>query len=222
VRPRRRRSPASYSILARALPAAAALRPGVARLAAGSAYRYANVRPKGAAFAATIFVLPTTLGSALAACLAPAGVDTGACEAIAATLRVTSSTVLPLGPSRAYAAALAGALGGLDVARRRDRSALAHVQTRAAQQRAASALRADYRKAAATVARLAAPAGLAASQASLAASLARSAAAYATLARKIAAGDRNGYDRARRRVVSGEQAVSQALAALRAAGYVTR
>jgi hypothetical protein len=207
-------------VLAGELPASA--RPGVARLAAGAAYRYAHIRPKGSALVATLFALRTSGGSALAACLAPAGVDTGACEAIAATLRVTSATVLPLGPSRAYAAALTAALGRLDAARTSHRAGLAHARTRADERRLATALHADYTTASTTVARLAAPPGVPALQASLAAALAQTGTAYVTLAAKIAAGDAAGYDQARRTVVSGERSVARALAALRVAGYAVR
>jgi serine/threonine protein kinase len=205
-----------------ALRAVATSRPGVVKLAAGNAYRYANVRSKGSAYRATVFALPTTSGTALVACLAAAGVDKTACEAIAATMRTTSSTVAPLGPSRAYAAALGATLGRLDSARSHDRGALAQAKTRAAQGRAAGALRADYRSASTAVARLAAPAGLAASQALLATSLEQGAAAYAALARATTAGAAGRYAQARRRVISAEHAVSKTLAAFRAAGYVTR
>jgi hypothetical protein len=208
------------SLLPRTLPRPT--RPELATLAAGSAYRYSGVRPKGTQLAATVFALPTSNGVALAACIAARGVDTSACEAIAATLRPLAGKVVPLGPSRVYAAGLGGALSALESARGHDRATLAAASTRAAQQRTATALRADYRTASAMVAKLVAPPGTAALQESLTTSLARAAAAYAALATAAGAGRATAYAQARGRVTSAERATTHALAALRSAGYVTR
>lgn len=189
----------------------------VATLAAGRANLYAGLRPKGSTLALTLFALPTTTSYAFAGCVAPAGVDLRPCEAIAATLHLSTGQVRQLGPTAAYAGSLRATLQRLDARRKRDRALLAQATSPRAQETAAAALAHDERTAATAIRALRPSLGVAPAQRNLAAALDRAAAAYVALGRAVAhAAD---YPVARTRVTSAETAAEHALAAFVAAGY---
>ena len=194
----------------------------VATLAAGPAYRYAGLHPKGSRAALTLFALPTTTGYALAGCIAPPEGNTRPCEAVAATLQLTTGAARRLGPTIAYATSLRTILARLDARRSRDRSLLAHATSPRTQATDATALGRDERAGAAAIRALHPSVGAAAAQAALAAALVRTAATYVALARAAAHGDRAGYAQARAHVAAAEAAAAPAFARFAAAGYAIR
>jgi serine/threonine protein kinase len=178
------------------------------------AYRYEKLQPKGSKSAVTVFAVPTSEGVATLACVDP-GAD---CEGIANTLKLTSGSAFPVGPSKDYAAALSKELATLNKQVASGRSGL-KAKTPAAQAAAAHKLAAAYAAAAKGLQGLKLSPADKLSNLQLATALDQTGAAYRKLGSAASKGDRGGYGRAGNAVANGEKAIGQALDGLKAAGY---
>jgi serine/threonine protein kinase len=185
-------------------------------------YRYLDLRPQGSAIE-TVYALPTTIGTVLAVCQltnAAADVPSG-CERVLATLRVTGGSVLGVGPSPAFAAALARLLSALNAGTARAATQLSVAHKAAAQAAAANSFAAAYDTAASAVAHLQpGPLASAATEA-LARALRAMGQQYTSLERAASHHDKHGYDAARAAIPSRFSAVTAALAQLSKLGYQT-
>src|SRR4051812_7280956 len=179
------------------------------------AWRYENLRPRGLAKPVTIFTAPTSAGVATVACVDP-GAD---CEAIANTLKLKAGTAFPVGPSKAYAAALGKRLSGLNKQVRAGRTALRRAKTPKAQAAAVGRLAAAYTGASAAISRLDVSPADQATQAQLAKALKGTGQAYGKLAAAAGSGRKAAFAKARAGARRNEQAVAGALRGLQAAGY---
>src|SRR4051812_27058143 len=179
------------------------------------AWRYENLRPRGLAKPVTIFTAPTSAGVATVACVDP-GAD---CEAIANTLKLKAGTAFPVGPSKAYAAALGKRLSGLNKQVRAGRTALRRAKTPKAQAAAVGRLAAAYTGASAAISRLDVSPADQATQAQLAKALKGTGQAYRRLAAAAGSGRKAAFAKARAGARRNEQAVAGALRGLQAAGY---
>ncbi len=192
------------------------------RLGSLQAFRYANLRPAGAAGPVTVYAAPTTEGVVTVACAGPAGAPDAffrECERVAGTLELTSGKPLALGPRNAYGKAVGAALGSLDSSAASATKRLSAARTPAGQASASRALASEYARA--TRAVRAAPEGPfeSAADAQLVNALRRVATGYRSAASAAAAGNRGAYGAARRRVRRGGAALRRAQARLAALGY---
>ncbi len=179
------------------------------------AYRYAGLNPKGLGKPVTVFASPTSKGVATVACIAP-GPD---CEAIANTLKLTSGTPLPVGPSKTYAAALSTQLGGLNAKVQAGRIALQKGKTGKAQAKGAAQISTAYLATSKSLGSLALSPADRTANTQLADSMKATGTAYAKLASAASKGDKGGFAKAGKTVATGEQAIAGALRGLQAAGY---
>jgi serine/threonine protein kinase len=188
-----------------------------------SAYRYRDLDVSGLAKPLTLLVSPTTAGVVGIGCLAPAGAGSAflaSCEKAAGTLRLNGAQPLGLGPNPAYASVLTNAVTGLRAARP-TAEALASARTRAGQASLSGRL-AQAQAAAAAKLSAAKPGPDAANlNAALIGALRGTAAGYNAMSRAAAAGQGGAYGAARSKTARELTAVSEELAALRAAGYGT-
>ena len=179
------------------------------------AYRYMNLRPNGLSKAVTLFTVPTSEGVATLACIDP-GSD---CEAIANTLKLNAGTPFPVGPSKAYSAALGKTLGGLDKKVSSGRDALQGAKTPKAQAAAARTLGSAYTGASKTLAGVKVSPADASINGQLVGALKETGQAYGGLVKAAAAGSKSGYKTAVTEVQRGEQGIAGALKAVQVAGY---
>jgi hypothetical protein len=193
------------------------------RLAGGEALRYRDMRLKDGPLTLTAYVLPTTTGSAVVACHAPAADSAVAatCERAAGTLRATSGDVVALGPSARYAKGVARTVRALDAVRTPARRQLAGADTAAAQARGAGRVATAFAAAARSLDRLDPPAGGDAAHRGMRAAFARARDAYAGMRRAATARSKARYARARGAVARAEDGVRGSLRALRRLGYRT-
>jgi hypothetical protein len=118
--------------------------------------RYLDLLPQGAATPLSVYSLPTTLGTAIVACLLPQSGATAfaaTCERAVASLK-TSGTPRPLTASATYASELSRIVSQLDLARRAAGQRLASAKTQPDQASAARALALAYGTAATAAAKL--------------------------------------------------------------------
>jgi serine/threonine protein kinase len=88
------------------------VRPEAIRLPAGTAYRYAGLRPEGRGPPVTVIALPTSRGVATLACRgAPGSSVARACDAVARTLELPSGRVYAPPPRGTFATALNQTMG---------------------------------------------------------------------------------------------------------------
>ena len=192
------------------------------RFGAGVGRRYSGLQVRDGGNRLTVFLLPTTKGTAVVGCNTAATVDrafAAACEDAARTLRPVTGEVRTLSPDADYGRAVAAIIDRLDRQRTRGRDRLDGAASSRAQRQAAATLAGDFTTARKAVAALDTPAGDEAIQGALERALGASASAYERLAR--AAGTERGaaYASARRAVGRADTAVNRALAAYERAGY---
>jgi hypothetical protein len=158
-----------------------------------------------------ISVLPTTAGTLLVACAAPAQVDSVAdgCARAVRSVRVSGGGVLPASPLLAFRQRLDATVRTLRAQRDSGTSDLHGARTGRGQARAAGRLRDAHAQAAGRLRPLAADAGSRA----LVRSLIRVGRSYARLARAARRGDRAGYTAARRSALAADRSLRRAVAA---------
>jgi len=196
-------------------------RPEPVRLGSLQAYRYSGLSVRGLAGPLTLYTVGTANGVATVACLSSAVPGSAAqCAQIAATLKLSGTTAFELAPSTQYATALGHSFGALRSAVEAGATRLRAASSASAQAAAAGQLAAAYGSASQALERLTASPAVKGLNASLAGSLAALARDYAALASAARAGDEGAYAQAGR-TLSGDRArATNALAALRQAGYV--
>ncbi len=183
--------------------------------------RYLNMIPQQAATALSVYSLPTTRGTAIAACVLPSSEATTfatTCETIIKSLRAGGSP-LPLSANPKYAAALSAVITKLNGARAAGGRQLTQAKLPSGQASAARALAADYQRAATAVAKLdPGPVGTTANVAIVTA-LRQLAAAYGSLANAAARHDKGAYAKAQTSISSAQAALNRGFAQLQQDGY---
>ena len=167
--------------------------------------------------------LPTTLGTAIAACLLPQSGATAfaaTCERAISSLKAPGSA-LPLTASATYASALGAIVATLDRDRTADGRQLASAKTQGDQGSAARALAEAYQRAATAAARL--PPGPIGGSASVAivAALRRLAGGYQSLASAAESDDSKSYRVAQTEIGHADSALSAGFTQLQQDGYTT-
>ncbi len=208
--------PATFtSALGGALPRAEPV-----QLGAVQAYRYRGLTVHGLAGPLTLYTVPTAGGVVTLACLSSSSAGAGAqCAQIAATLKLSGTTVFGLAPSTQYAASLGHIYGTLQSAAAAGATQLRVASSAAAQATAARQIAAAYSAASSSLAHLSVSPAIRDVNASLASSLAALARDYTALASAAQAGDEGAYAKASSAIGSDRTRANSALAALRQAGY---
>jgi outer membrane biosynthesis protein TonB len=192
------------------------------RLGPETYLRYLDLLPRGASAPETVYALPTTSGTVIAACLGagengPAFAST--CERVVATLRLRSGSVLPMSANPAFAHALSTVMAKLSSTRTAAGSRLSAAKRPHDQAAAAQALAQAHGDAAAAIAKLnPGPIG-ADAKLTIVAALRRLGAGYESLARAAAHNDRRGYDAARAAVTQANATLATGFGQLRRDGY---
>ncbi len=199
-------------------------RPQVVTLGKASFYRYLHLSPRGVRTSESIYALPTTAGTIIAACIAdkPDSGVTAGCERLLATVRLSSAKVLALSPSPSYGQALEAALSRLGTIRSDAGARLSGALVATVQAAAATELADAYHQAAAALSSLS-PGPAAAANSAVVDALQRSGDAYRTLADATASFHNQAYASARSSVlsalVSDALALQSALISLGGFGY---
>jgi hypothetical protein len=184
--------------------------------------RYLNLLPRDASAPETVYALPTTAGTVIASCVAPAAdatVFASACEHAVASLHLRAATALPLTASPGFARSLGAIIGTLNASRAADGGRLASAKHPADQASAARRLASDHVAAAAAAARLQpGPVGADANQAIVAA-LRKLGSGYTLLARAADHADKRGYAAATAAINQADAALAAGFARLRQDGY---
>jgi hypothetical protein len=191
------------------------------RLGSLAGFRYRDLKHRRNRGSLTVYAVPTTVGVATVACLAPApdAPSLARCESVATTLVLRGAEALPLGPNQRYAAAVNTALTSLESQRSEGGRELRESRTPVAQARAADQLATAYRAASAGLGR-AAPGPIEEPyHRSIVATLERAAEGYAALAEAARAHRRLDYDRAAAQVERAEDALDRSVRALERIGY---
>jgi len=184
------------------------------------AYRYDGLKPHGFDRAVTVYAAQTTAGVATVACVSKdAGAIGPTCDQIANTLKLSSGKPLPLGPSKAYAAAVSKTLGALGKADKSGLAKLKSAKTPRAQGAAAASLSAAYGKAAKSLARLKVNPADRAVNGLMVQALGQTRAAYGKGAKAANGKNKSGFAAAGKDVGKGRAAVADGLRRLQAAGY---
>ncbi len=195
-------------------------RPQVVTLGNASFYRYLNLSPRGVRTRESVYALPTTAGTIIAACIAdkPGSGFTARCERLLATVRLSSAKVLALSPSPSYGQALEAALSRLDSVRSSAGTRLSGASAASVQAAAATELADAYHQAAAVLSSLS-PGPATAANSAVADALQRSGDAYRALAHATVRSQRRAYASARSSVLSDASALQSALVSLGGFGY---
>jgi Protein kinase domain len=184
--------------------------------------RYLNLLPRGAAAPETVYALPTTAGTVIASCIAPALDATqfaATCERAIGSLRLRSAAALTLTANPVFAKSLGGVVARLDAARSADGRRLAGARRPADQAAAARRLAQAHDDAANAAARLSpGPIGADAT-AAIVAALRRVGSAYASLAQAAAHHDARKYTTATTTISHADAALGAAFARLAQDGY---
>ncbi len=208
--------PASFR---KSIGPAAVKRRQLVRIGGLSAYRYANVKPKGYDGSLTVYAVPQSRSELLVACYGSGGDPPAQCDDVAASLQLQGGTDYDLAPSAGYAATLKRAVGSLNGARARGLGALGRAATQKTQAAAASRVAAAY---AAFVKQLggAAPTAYAKpAHTRIVADARASQRGYTTLGSAASAGSAGRYDAARKLVRAREAELRGALNELGELGY---
>jgi hypothetical protein len=185
------------------------------------ALRYSGLFVRGLNGPLTLYAVPTANGVATIACLgATASGPATQCAQIAATLKLSGTTVFGLAPSAAYATALGHTFGSLRSAVNAGAARLSAASSASAQAAAAAQLATAYASAARALAALAVSPAVKDANASLATSLATLGRGYAALAAAARAENDAAYAQAQHTIASARADSAKALATLRQAGYV--
>lgn len=211
---------------------AAPPRTEVVSLASTSAYRYADLRPRGYAGSLTLYVLAGSIeaGPQLIACYAAASTASAAltasaastlraCEAIADGVTTLGGASASIAPEAAYARTLAALLAGLEAQRASLRGRLARSPSAAGVEGPAQSLASAFDGAASSLAGVEAPRGAVAAQQALEGALRQTGQDYAALAAAARAGSLSAYDLARADVEASEADVDKALRSFSLLGY---
>lgn len=195
-------------------------RPQVVTLGNASFYRYLHLSPRGVRTSESIYALPTTAGTIIAACIAdkPDSGFIARCERLLATVRLSSAKVLALSPSPSYGQALEAALSRLGAIRSGAGTRLSGALVASVQAAAATELADAYHQAAAALSSLS-PGPATAANSAVVDALQRSGDAYRTLADATARFQKRAYASARSSVLSDAIALQSALVSLRGFGY---
>jgi hypothetical protein len=187
-------------------------------------YRYRGVTPHDSGQVETLYVLPTTTGTVVAACVSDTAhaTFTAACEHVVGTLMLDSGGPLALGPNRAYAAALKDTIGKLNSATHTAQARLLKARSANTQAVAARQLGAAYRQAAASLPVVGSDSIAQPAQAALHDALNVMSTRCAQLARAAARNDKRAYDAARASIARAQSTLDAALAQLDRFGYVAR
>jgi outer membrane biosynthesis protein TonB len=192
------------------------------RLGSQTFRRYLNLLPRGATVPETVYALPTSGGTVIASCVAPATnatVFASTCERAVSSVRIKSSKVLPLTGDPAFATALGAVIRTLNATRTTDGRRLEAAKRPADQAAAAGGLARAYKNAAAGAARLApGPIG-ADGNAAIVAALDKLSSAYASLAHAATRNDKNQYAAASTAITQASAALGAGFARLRQDGY---
>ena len=184
--------------------------------------RYLNLLPRDAIVPETVYALPTTGGTVVASCVAPtanATVFASTCERAVSSVRVKSSTVLPLTGNPAFATALGGVIRTLNTARATDGRRLEAARRPADQASAAGRLARAYDSAATAAGRLTpGPVG-ADANASIVTALDKLGVAYGSLAHAADRNDNRQYAAASTAITQADAALGAGFARLRQDGY---
>jgi len=184
--------------------------------------RYLNLLPPGAAAPETVYALPTTGGTVIASCIAPAvdaTVFAATCERAVGSLRLRSAAALTLSANPVFARSLGGVVARLDAARGADGRELAAARRPADQAAAARRLAQAHDDAAKAAAQLLpGPVG-ADANAAIVTALRRLGSGYASLAQAAADHDGRRYAAARTAISRADAALGAAFARLGQDGY---
>jgi serine/threonine protein kinase len=197
------------------------LTPEVVTMGGHHFYRYRGLKPAGADGRVSVYSLPTTEGTVIAACLLPGATGNFAavCERAVGTLQVTHGKVTGLGPSKTFAAALAGGASRLNRKLAPAEHQLATAKSQKAQSQAAATLAAAYAASAHELQQLKPPINAATAKADLRAALIATASAYAALGEAAAHNQPKAYANARLRLSKGQAAIRAAYSELSRLGY---
>jgi hypothetical protein len=183
-------------------------------------YRYLNPARLGGDLSESVYALPTTTGAVIGACIAPHADSafTSSCERLLATIKLPSGSVLAVGPSVSYAAALDSVISKLNAVRVGAGSKLRSARDAQAQAAAANQLAAAHGEAASAIARLNAGSVSAANRA-VATALRMVGDGYAALGHAAAANNARGYAAASASLTGATTALNSAFDRLGQLGY---
>jgi hypothetical protein len=170
----------------------------------------------------TVYAVPTSEGVATLACIAPTEGNDGfesVCRRLADSLTLRGAKAYRLGPSRAFANAVNGALKRLNRVRRAQRVEMRSARVAPDQAAPAAAIAAAYRSARAALERLEHSPADGAAHAALMRALGASRAGYRELAAAAHKQDRARYRAAAAGAERGERAVESAIGTLADSGY---
>jgi hypothetical protein len=192
--------------------------PQTVTLGRTAVYRYPDLVPQGQSTPESVYAMPTTFGTVVGVCVAPASGFAASCERSLATLHVTSGSRLSPGPSQIYASGLDSAIKTLDTAQAKTGPQLAHAHATKAQVAAASTLGSAYTHAADALSHLSAgPA--ATSNTDVVSALKSIASAFGALGSAASHHDSSAYGAAEASVKRGMNALSTAYGQLKPFGY---
>jgi hypothetical protein len=184
--------------------------------------RYLNLLPRNATAPETVYALPTTAGTVIAACVAPTTNATefaAACERVIASVHLRSGQALPLTASATFAKSLGSVIESLNNARALDGHQLVAAK-RPADQAAAARRLASAHAAAATAAGQLTPGPIGAgANAAIVAALHQLSSAYASLATAAQHADKAQYTAASSAITRGDASLEAGFAQLRQDGY---
>jgi hypothetical protein len=192
--------------------------PETVTLGRTAVYRYPDLLPRGQSTPESVYAMPTTFGTVVGVCIAPASGFAASCERSLATLHVTSGSRLSPGPSQIYASGLDSAIKTLDTAQAKTGPQLAHAHATKAQVAAASTLGSAYTHAADALSHLSAgPAATA--NTNVVSALKTIASAFGALGNAASHHDSSAYGAAEASVKRGMNALSSAYGQLKPFGY---
>ncbi|HEX3978659.1 MAG TPA: serine/threonine-protein kinase [Solirubrobacteraceae bacterium] len=191
------------------------------KLGSNTFMRFVDVVPSSTSTALSVYALPTQQGTAIAACVLPAGGATtfnSACEGVLKTLQ-TSSPVLPLGANRTFAAALGAIVTKLNGTRTSAGRQLASAKSQKAQAAGAKTLAGSYQQAATAAAKLQpGPVGATGTK-SIVTALRQLASGYHALSTAAAHNDKKAYATAGAAIGKAQTALNAGFGQLQQAGY---
>ncbi|HET6550155.1 MAG TPA: hypothetical protein VFG79_16955, partial [Solirubrobacter sp.] len=164
---------------------------------------------------ATVYAVPTSAGVATLACTA----DDATCDQIASSLEITTGKTFPIGPSKAYAGDVRGALRRLENREKAAASLLKSAGKRSTQATATSHLASAYGDAARTLGKLKVSPADQLLNRQLASALRATGAAYGKAAGEGRREDVGGYKREGDRALAAGKHLKTAVAGLPKAGY---
>jgi ATPase family associated with various cellular activities (AAA) len=192
----------------------------VVTLAGTHFYRYLGLDPRDGSGPLSVYMLPTTLGTVVAECLERGATASFAstCERIVSTLRLSSGSVLGIGPSASYATGLDRVMAVLTKRVAEATGRLRAARTPVDQAKAANGAAAAYSSAVSAVGALT-PGVAAADNQAVQSALRSIAAGYEQLRHAALHDDATGFAAAQRTIATGERGLQTAIAQLAKLGY---